>query len=155
MLKLKKYVGSTTALKSIGTVSEFVGVGGSYRPSSERNFNDLSKRVTILLMDAEGNSEVITCAKSVSDAFRSKKLTLTEIGSLPIYEIPQVDKQSGEPLMKINPETVEEEQELAYLIGYAGGGSNLDTVKVTVTEEMIKTPVQLAREVDWSQLIAL
>lgn len=155
MLKLKKYVGSTTTLKSIGTVSEFVGVGGSYRPSSERNFNDLSKRVTILLMDKEGNSEVITCAKSVSDAFRSKKLTLTEIGSLPIYEIPQVDKQSGEPLMKINPETGEEEQELAYLIGYAGGGSNLDTVKVTVTEEMIKTPVQLAREVEWSQLIAL
>ena len=155
MLKLKKYVGSTTALKSIGTVSEFVGVGGSYRPSSERNFNDLSKRVTILLMDKEGNSEVITCAKSVSDAFRSKKLTLTELGSLPIYEIPQVDKQSGEPLMKINPETGEEEQELAYLIGYAGGGSNLDTVKVTVTEEMVKTPVQLSREVDWSQLIAL
>ena len=57
--------------------------------------------------------------------------------------------------MKINPETGEEEQELAYFIGYAGGGSNLDTVKVTVTEEMIKTPVQLAREVDWSQLIAL
>lgn len=154
MLKLKKYVGSTTALKSIGTVSEFVGIGGSYRPSSERNFNDLSKRVTILLMDAEGNSEVITCAKSVSDAFRSKKLTLTEIGSLPIYEVPQVDKE-GEPIMKINPETGEEEQELAYFIGYAGGGSNLDTVKVTVTEEMIKTPVQLAREVDWSQLIAL
>ena len=155
MLKLKKYVGTTTALKSIGTVSEFVGIGGSYRPSSERNFNDLSKRVTILLMDKEGNSEVITCAKSVSDAFRSKKLTLTELGSLPIYEIPQVDKQSGEPLMKINPETGEEEQELAYLIGYAGGGSNLDTVKVTVTEEMVKTPVQLSREVDWSQLIAL
>lgn len=155
MLKLKKYAGSTTALKSIGTVSEFVGVGGSYRPSSERNFNDLSKRVTILLMDKEGNSEVVTCAKSVSDDFRSKKLTLTEIGSLPIYEVPQVDKQTGEPVMIINPETGEEEQELAYFIGYAGGGSNLDTVKVTVTEEMIKTPVQLAREVDWSQLIAL
>ena len=155
MLKLRKYVGSTTSLKSIGTVSEFVGVGGSYRPSSERNFNDLSKRVTILLMDAEGNSEVITCAKSVSDAFRGKKLTLTEIGSLPIYEVPQVDKQTGEPVMIINPETGEEEQALAYFIGYPGGGSNLDTVKVTVTEEMIKTPVQLAREVDWSQLIAL
>ena len=155
MLKLRKYVGSTTALKSIGTVSEFVGIGGSYRPSSERNFNDLSKRVTILLMDTEGNSEVITCAKSVSDAFRSKKLTLTEIGSLPIYEIPQVDKQTGEPVMIINPETGNEEQALAYFIGYAGGGSNLETVKVTVTEEMIKTPVQLAREVDWSQLIAL
>ena len=155
MLKLRKYVGSTTALKSIGTVSEFVGVGGSYRPSSERNFNDLSKRVTILLMGADGNSEVITCAKSVSDAFRDKKLTLTEIGSLPIYEVPQVDKQTGEPVMIINPETGNEEQSLAYFIGYAGGGSNLETVKVTVTEEMIKTPVQLSREVDWSQLIAL
>ena len=154
MLQFKKYAQAATQLKSLGTVSEFVGVGGSYRPSSERNFNDLSKRVTILLMDVDGNSEVITCAKSVSDAFRSKKLTLTEIGSLPIYEVPQVDK-GGEPIMKINPETGEEEQELAYFIGYPGGGSNLETIKVTVTEEMIKTPVQLAREVDWSQLIAL
>ena len=155
MLKLRKYVGSTTSLKSIGTVSEFVGVGGSYRPSSERNFNDLSKRVTILLVDKEGNSEVVPCGEKVSTDFRGKKITLSELGSLPIFEVPRIDKITKEPIMKINPETGEEEQELAYFIGYAGGGSNLDTVKVTVTEEMIKTPVQLAREVDWSQLIAL
>ena len=57
--------------------------------------------------------------------------------------------------MMINPETGEEEQELRYFIGYPGGASNINSIKVTVTEEMIKTPVQLAREVDWSQLIAL
>ena len=154
MLQFKKYVASTTALKSIGTVSEFVGAGGSFVPSSERNFRNETKRVSILLSDKDGNTDLINCAENVSKDLRSKKLNFSNLGSFPIYEMPQVDV-NGDPKMIINPETGEEEQELAYLIGYAGGESNLDTVKVTVTEEMIKTPVQLAREVDWSQLIAL
>ena len=154
MLKLRKYVGSTTALKSIGTVSEFVGAGGSFVPSSERNFRDETKRVSILLSDKDGNTDLINCAKNVSDDLRSKKLTFSTLGSFPIYEIPQVDV-NGDPKMMINPETGEEEQELRYFIGYPGGASNINSIKVTVTEEMIKTPVQLSREVDWSQLVAL
>ena len=104
MLKLRKYVGSTTALKSIGTVSEFVGAGGSFVPSSERNFRDETKRVSILLSDKDGNTELINCAKNVSDDLRSKKLTFSTLGSFPIYEIPQVDV-NGDPKMIINPET--------------------------------------------------
>ena len=77
MLKLRKYVGSTTELKSIGTVSEFVGAGGSFVPSSERNFRDVTKRVSILLSDKDGNTDLINCAKNVSDDLRSKKLTFS------------------------------------------------------------------------------
>ena len=111
MLKLRKYVRSTTALKSIGTVSEFVGAGGSFVPSSERNFRDETKRVSILLSDKDGNTDLINCAKNVSDDLRSKKLTFSNLGSFPIYEIPQVDV-NGDPVMMINPETGEEEQVL-------------------------------------------
>ena len=154
MLKLRKYVGSTTALKSIGTVSEFVGIGGSFVPSSERNFRDATKRVSILLSDKDGNTDLINCAKNVSDDLRSKKLTFSTLWSFPIYEITQVDV-TGDPNMMINPETGEEEQELRYKKRYPRDTSNLNSIKVTVTEEMIKNPVQLAREVDWSQLVAL
>ena len=110
MLKLRKYVRSTTALKSIGTVSEFVGAGGSFVPSSERNFRDETKRVSILLSDKDGNTDLINCAKNVSDDLRSKKLTFSTLGSFPIYEIPQVDV-NGDPKMMINPETGEEEHQ--------------------------------------------
>ena len=135
MLKLRKYVGSTTSLKSIGTVSEFVGVGGSFVPSSERNFRDETKRVSILLSDKDGNTDLINCAKSVSDDLRSKKLPFSTLGSFPIYEIPQVDT-NGDPKMMINPETGEEEQELRYFIGYPGGASNINSIKVLLLDLM-------------------
>ena len=154
MLQFKKYAQTATQLKSLGTVGEFVGVGGKFAPSSVRNFQDPNKRVNILLTNANGETVTVNCSKPVSADLRSKKLTFSTLGSFPIYEIPQVDV-NGDPKMMINPETGEEEQELRYYIGYPGGASNINSIKVTVTEEMIKTPVQLAREVDWSQLIAL
>ena len=56
--------------------------------------------------------------------------------------------------MQIDEESGEEVQLILHSISYQNGG-NADSVAVEVTEAMVKTPVQLAREVDWSQLIAL
>ena len=79
---------------------------------------------------------------------------MSDLAGLPILELPQFDEVTKEPIMVINEETGEEEQLILHSISYPGGG-NASSAAVEITEEMIKTPVQLAREVDWSQLVAL
>ena len=103
----------------------------------------------------------VNCADKLSTQLREAKKQSVEqfqnlwntIGSLPILELPQYDKE-GNPIMQINEETGKEEQMIMYSISN-NGGVDMSFSEVKVTEEMIKTPVQLAREVDWSQLIAL
>ena len=154
MLQFKKYAQTATQLKSLGTVGEFVGVGGKFAPSSVRNFQDPNKRVNILLTNAKGETVTVNCSKPVSADLRSKALKISDLAGLQILELPQFDEVTKEPIMVINEETGEEEQLILHSISYQNGG-NTDSVAVEVTDEMIKTPVQLAREVDWSQLIAL
>ena len=154
MLQFKKYAQTATQLKSLGTVGEFVGVGGKFAPSSVRNFQDPNKRVNILLTNANGETVTVNCSKPVSADLRSKALKISDLAGLQILELPQFDEVTKEPIMVINEETGEEEQLILHSISYQNGG-NTDNVAVEVTEAMIKTPVQLAREVDWSQLIAL
>ena len=153
MLQFKKYAQTATQLKSLGTVSEFVGVGGKFAPSSVRNFKDTTKRVNILLTNAKGETVTVNCSKPVSADLRSKALKISDLAGLPILELPQYDSD-GNPVMQIDEETGEEVQMILHSISYQNGG-NTDNVAVKVTEAMVKTPVQLAREVDWSQLIAL
>ena len=154
MLQFKKYAQTATQLKSLGTVSEFVGVGGKFAPSSVRNFQDPNKRVNILLTNAKGETVTVNCSKPVSADLRSKALKVSDLAGLPILELPQFDEVTKEPIMVINEETGEEEQLILHSISYQNGG-NTDSVAVEITETMVKTPVQLAREVDWSQLVAL
>ena len=153
MLQFKKYAQTATQLKSLGTVGEFVGVGGKFAPSSVRNFQDPSKRVNILLTNANGETVTVNCSKPVSADLRSKALKVSDLAGLPILELPQFDSD-GNPVMQIDEETGEEVQMVLHSISYQNGG-NTDNVAVEVTEAMVKTPVQLAREVDWSQLVAL
>ena len=154
MLQFKKYAQTATQLKSLGTVGEFVGVGGKFAPSSVRNFQDPNKRVNILLTNANGETVTVNCSKPVSADLRSKALKLSDLAGLQILELPQFDEVTKEPIMVIDEETGEEVQLILHSISYQGGG-NASSAAVEVTEEMVKTPVQLAREVDWSQLIAL
>ena len=154
MLQFKKYAQTATQLKSLGTVGEFIGVGGKFAPSSVRNFQDQTKRVNILLTNANGETVTVNCSKPVSADLRSKALKLSDLAGLPILELPQFDEVTKEPIMVINEETGEEEQLILHSISYQNGG-NTDSVAVEITEAMVKTPVQLAREVDWSQFIAL
>ena len=153
MLQFKKYAQTATQLKSLGTVGEFVGVGGKFAPSSVRNFKDTTKRVNILLTNAKGETVTVNCSKPVSADLRSKALKLSDLAGLQILELPQYDTD-GNPVMQIDEETGEEVQMILHSISYQNGG-NTDNVAVEVTEAMVKTPVQLAREVDWSQLVAL
>ena len=153
MLQFKKYAQTATQLKSLGTVGEFVGVGGKFAPSSVRNFQDPNKRVNILLTNANGETVTVNCSKPVSADLRSKAIKLSDLAGLQILELPQFDKD-GNPVMQIDEETGEEVQMIIYTISNAGS-VDMSFSEVTVTEEMIKTPVQLAREVDWSQLVAL
>ena len=153
MLQFKKYAQTATQLKSLGTVSEFVGVGGKFAPSSVRNFQDTTKRVNILLTNAKGETVTVNCSKPVSADLRNKTLKISDLAGLPILELPQFDSD-GNPVMQIDEETGEEVQMVLHSISYQSGG-NTDSVAVEITEAMVKTPVQLAREVDWSQLIAL
>ena len=153
MLQFKKYAQAATQLKSLGTVGEFVGVGGKFAPSSVRNFQDTTKRVNILLTNANGETVTVNCSKPVSADLRSKALKISDLAGLQILELPQYDSD-GNPVMQIDEESGEEVQLILHSISYQGGG-NSDNVAVEVTEAMIKTPVQLAREVDWSQLVAL
>lgn len=154
MLQFKKYAQTATQLKSLGTVGEFVGVGGKFAPSSIRNFQDPNKRVNILLTNANGETVTVNCSKPVSADLRSKALKISDLAGLPILELPQFDEVTKEPIMVINEDTGEEEQLILHSISYQNGG-NTDSVAVEITETMVKTPVQLAREVDWSQLVAL
>ena len=154
MLQFKKYAQTATQLKSLGTVGEFVGIGGKFAPSSVRNFQDPNKRVNILLTNANGETVTVNCSKPVSADLRNKTLKFSDLAGLPILELPQFDEVTKEPIMVINEETGEEEQLILHSISYQNGG-NTDSVAVEVTEAMVKTPVQLAREVDLSQLIAL
>ena len=153
MLQFKKYAQTATQLKSLGTVGEFVGVGGKFAPSSVRNFKDTTKRVNILLTNAKGETVTVNCSKPVSADLRSKALKISDLAGLQILELPQYDSD-GNPVMQIDEESGEEVQLILHSISYQGGG-NADSVAVEVTEAMVKTPVQLAREVDWSQLVAL
>ena len=153
MLQFKKYAQTATQLKSLGTVGEFVGVGGKFAPSSVRNFQDPNKRVNILLTNSDGETVTVNCSKPVSADLRSKALKISDLAGLQILELPQYDTD-GNPVMQIDEESGEEVQLILHSISYQNGG-NTDSVAVEVTENMVKTPVQLAREVDWSQLIAL
>ena len=84
MLQFKKYAQAATQLKSLGTVGEFVGVGGKFAPSSVRNFKDTTKRVNILLTNANGETVTVNCSKPVSADLRSKALKISDLAGLPI-----------------------------------------------------------------------
>ena len=144
MLKFETRTNVGTTLKTIGTVSEFVGVGGSYAPSSARNLGDESKRVSILLTNAEGGTALVNCSKPVSADLRSKKLRLEDLGALNILEI---------PIDSVDPTTGEIVKTIMHCISY-DGGSDRSAVTVNVTETMINSN-PIARSVNWGELIAL
>lgn len=144
MLKFEKRTSVGTSLKTLGTVSEFVGVGGTFAPSSARNLADESKRVSILLTNAEGETALVNCSKPVSTDIRSKKLRLEDLASLNILEIPidSIDSATGEIVKTI-----------MHCISY-DGGADRTAVTVNVTETMINSN-PIARSVNWGELVAL
>ena len=158
MLKFVEPTQAGSTLKTIGTVSEFAGVGGTFEPSSVNNLKGSLKadgrltKVTVRITNAEGKIAFVNCSDKVSEDIRSKTLNWSDIGSLNILELPQFDKE-GNPIMQPDPETGEIVQMILYLISH-NGSANTGDARVTVTETMVNSN-PIARSVNWGELIAL
>jgi hypothetical protein len=85
MVEFKKYEGSTAELTDLGTVKDLAGKGGKIG-FLRKNYNDLSKRVVVVLTNKAGNSAVVPCSKQVSEMFRAKKLTIAQLAGLNVIE---------------------------------------------------------------------
>ena len=158
MLKFVEPTQAGSTLKTIGTVSEFAGVGGTFEPSSVNNLKGSLKangkltRVTVRITNAEGKVAFVNCSDKVSEDIRSKTLNWSDLGSLNILELPQFESD-GTPIMQVDPETGEAVQMILYLISH-NGSANTGDARVTVTETMVNSN-PIARSVNWGELIAL
>ena len=172
MLKFKKAEDRANSLKTIGTVAQFVGVGGKYELASEKNFkgtidadgNKILKKVSIKLINKAGEIEWVNCSGPVSTYLRDSaspeelKERLAELGSLPILELPQVERDEnslnfGQPIMVTDEATGEEIPLILYSISNAGG-KDMSTTSITITDEMLKKEIS-ARAINFEDLIAL
>ena len=97
MLKFAVYQGGeASTLENLGTVKENAGVGGGYKLASEKNVRDLNKKVSIIIRKADGTSVPVNCSNRVSEALRSKKLTMAQLGDLSILYGPFTTKDGEE-----------------------------------------------------------
>jgi hypothetical protein len=159
MLQFKKASERTEGLTSVGTIASLVGVGGSHELANAKNFKS-TKRVSIKLTNKEGDYQYINCSVQVSTWLREAttetelKDRIKELAQMPIYELPQTDQETGEPVMRLNEETGELEQLVLYAISF-GAATDMSSTRVTITQEMLEAKQVAARELDFSELIAL
>jgi hypothetical protein len=171
MLQIKKATDRANSLKTIGTVAEFIGKGGSYELASTKNFkgtldangNRVQKKVSIKLINKDGEFEWVNCSTPVGEYLRSSttpeelKQRLAELGSLPILELPQLERDEnspnfGKPIMVTDEETGEEKPLVLYSISFVGG-ADMSSTRVTITDEMLKKEIA-SREINFEELIA-
>lgn len=69
----------------LGTVAELIGKGGKIK-LSPRNFADDSKRVAVILEQANGSSDMVICSAELSKRLRSKEITLSQLVGFTITE---------------------------------------------------------------------
>jgi hypothetical protein len=74
-----------TDRKSLGTVAELLGPGGSYRPASMANWTS-AKRVALVFINKAGESCLVLCSPQVSEKLRSKELRLSQLQSFEVCE---------------------------------------------------------------------
>ena len=172
MLKFKKAEDRASSLKTIGTVAEFIGKGGSYELASTKNFkgtvdangNKILKKVSIKLMNKEGDYEYVNCSSPVGTYLRESsspeqlKERLNELGSLPILELPQFERDEnspnfGKPIMVTDEETGELIPLVLYSISFTGA-TDMSNTRVAITDDMLKKELA-AREINFEDLIAL
>jgi hypothetical protein len=172
MLKFKKAEDRANSLKTIGTVANFVGQGGTYELASTKNFkgttdadgNKILKKVSIKLMNKVGEIEYVNCSGPVGAYLREStsaeelKERLAELGSLPILELPQLERDEnspnfGNPIMTTDEETGEEIPLVLYSISFAGG-SDMSATRITITDAMLKKEIA-SREINFEDLVAM
>ena len=169
MLQFKKQQDRVNALQTIGTVASFVGAGGTYELANTKNFKGTLKangklsRVTIKLTNDQG-STFVNCSTPVSEYLRESatpeqlKERIAELGSLPILELPQLERDEnspnfGKPIMVVDEETGEEVPLVLYSISFVGG-SDMSSTRVNVTDAMLKKEIA-SRAINFEDLIAL
>lgn len=173
MLEFKKTTTErANSLNTIGTVASFVGQGGTYELASAKNFkgtvdadgNKILKKVSIRLTNKEGIPLYVTCSAPVGAYLRESssseelKERVAELGSLPILELPQVERDEnspnfGKPIMVTDEETGELKPLVLYSISFAGG-TDMSATRVAVTDAMIKKEIA-SRAISFEDLIAL
>ena len=172
MLQFKKASERVSTLKTIGTVASFVGVGGKFELASTNNFKGtinkegvrILKKVSIKLLDKNGDYEYVNCSTPVGNWLRESssetelKSRLDEVGSFPILELPQLERDEnspnfGQPIMVVNKETGEEEPLILYSISFTGA-TDMSATSVSITDEMLKKEVA-KRAINFEDLIAV
>jgi len=172
MLKFRKAEDRANALKTIGTVASFVKEGGSYELASTKNFkgtvdangNKILKKVSIKLTNKDNHVEWVNCSSPVSQYLRESatpeelKERLAELGSLPILQLPQLERDEnspnfGQPIMTVDEETGEEIPLVLYSISFTGG-SDMSATRVTITDAMLKREIA-SRAINFEDLVAL
>ena len=82
-----------TEREEIGMVAELCGPNGTLNlvPS---NFNNLDKRVVVVLKREDGTSTAITCSARVSEGVRAKDITISNLFGFTVYK--QINSTTGE-----------------------------------------------------------
>ena len=86
------------------------------------------------------------------------KSRLAELGSLPILELPQLERDEnspnfGQPIMVIDEETGEEKPLILYSISFTGA-TDMSATSVSITDEMLNKEIA-SRAINFEDLIAL
>ena len=158
MLQFKDVTPQESTLKSLGTVASIAGLGGYHELTSDKNFRDENKRVSISIYNAKGQRVFVNCSKELSADLRASKSEqelkekVTNLATLQILELPQFDEQ-GNPVMVTDEETGEEIQLILHTISNAGR-TDMSSTRVVVTEELLKAETA-KRSVNWESLIAI
>ena len=103
-LQFKDYQSET--LVNLGTVASNAGKGGSWS-LIDKNFQDESKRVALIVKRADGASTVVACSTAVSRGLRDQSIKKGMVQSFPILQtswdkkvdgVIQMDATTGKPV---------------------------------------------------------
>jgi len=127
---------TTVNATSLGTVASVVGKGGSvdFIPS---NLTSTDRRLVVILKKADGTQDQVICSQAVSDAFRSKEITLNQLLG---FEIKEQVSSAGELYNQINMPSSN-----AGLISYSVDNITVEEFKVeALTEDKIKNLISVS-----------
>jgi hypothetical protein len=127
---------TTVNATSLGTVANAVGKGGSvdFIPS---NLTSTDRRLVVILKKADGTQDQVICSQAVSDAFRSKEITLNQLLG---FEIKEQVSSAGEIYNQINMPSSN-----TGLISYSVDNIAVEEFKVeALTEDKIKNLISVS-----------
>lgn len=143
MEHFKVYESQTRLTPYADSLNQLVGEGGSFRPTSRRNYRDAEKSVSLiasLAPDKDGKvaTAIVVVAEEISNMLRSKQIKLEQLGAFPISEF---DTGSGDPML---------------LLTYPQDGSNSNIPTVTVTKDSLKAKALPKRQetFDWNAVMS-